>query len=144
MLSLFPSVFPAQGPLRGSVFSTWIGFGCFLGRDALRACLWWLRPPTASLVFLAVGLKGRVGGLFLTPNSPRCACPYHCRHASHIFFSIGATPSHFRTSSFITQSRRVKPTVHLRIFISMALRICSCFLVVGQQSHRATGHMTLL
>lgn len=36
-------------------------------------------------------------------------CPYHRWRASLIIFSIGATLSHFRTSSFVTQSGRVKP-----------------------------------
>lgn len=62
-----------------------------------------------------------------------CTCPYHCRRASLIFFSIGVTPSRFRTPPFVTWSRRVKPTIHLSIFISVALRICSCFLVAGQK-----------
>lgn len=106
MLSLFPSVFPAQGPLRGSVFSIWIGFGCFLGRDPLRACLRWLRPSTASLVSLLVGnLQGGVAGLFSTL---RMMCPYHRRCVSLIFFSIGAALSRFPTSSLVTKFKRIE------------------------------------
>lgn len=72
-------------------------------------------------------------------------CPYHHRRTSLIFFVIGATPSHFQTASFVTRSRRVKPTIHLTVFFSTALRICSCFVVAGQRSapYRATGHMTV-
>ncbi len=59
---------------------------------------------------------------------------YHLRRASLIFSVIAATLSRRLMSSFIIWSWRVSPSIHRSIFITIAWRADSCFLVVGQHS----------
>lgn len=75
-------------------------------------------------------------------SSLRWMWPYNLRRSSLILSVIEAYPSLLRRSSLYHRMvRLVSPSDHWSIFIAMACRACSCFLVFGQHStpYRANG-----
>jgi hypothetical protein len=70
---------------------------------------------------------GASGGL-------RWTCPNHLNRCWISFYSIGATPSRSRMSSFLTRSNLVCPHIQRNIHISATLSYWICRFLVGQHS----------
>jgi hypothetical protein len=80
----------------------------------------------SGLMFIAV--------LATELSSLRTTWSNHRNLASSILSCIGATPSLFLVSSFMTWSHRVSPKLQRSIFISIVWRVCSCDEKAGQHS----------
>lgn len=122
IIIFFPGAFPfTRGLPLCFVFSIWLGCGLPLGWG-----LWVLAQMSFVILSIRRFFGRRTRGskwravlateFFLL----RWTWLYHVMHASLISFMIGVTPSLLQTSSFIAWSRRVSPSDHQTIFISMA------------------------